>query len=72
MSNFHRPEFLMGAAAFGAATTATLAGTRRAEAGDPNFLNDVPDRLLGGKDLPTFKFALEKSEGKVIGKSYGQ
>ena len=27
---------------------------------------------MAGKDLPTFKFALEKSEGKVIGNSYGK
>ena len=72
MSNFDRRDFLTGAAAFAAATTATLAGTRRAEAGDPSFMNNVPDPLLAGKELPTFKFALEKSEGKVIGKSYGK
>jgi oxalate decarboxylase len=35
-------------------------------------MNDVPDPLLAGKELPTFKFALEKSEGKVIGNSYGK
>ena len=28
--------------------------------------------MLAGKDLPTFKFALEKSGGKVIGNSYGK
>jgi oxalate decarboxylase len=32
-------------------------------------MNNVPDPLLSGKDLPTFKFALEKSKAKVIGKS---
>ena len=31
-----------------------------------------PDPLLSGKELPTFKFALEKSEGKVIGGSFGK
>src|SRR5271170_1542199 len=72
MSNFHRRDFLAGAAAIAAATTAALAGTRRTEAGDPSFMNNVPDPLLSGKDLPTFKFALEKSEGKVIGKSFGK
>ena len=36
------------------------------------FMNNVPDPLLSGKELPTFKFALEKSEGKVIGGSYGK
>ena len=29
------------------------------------FKNNVPDPLLAGKELPTFKFELEKSEGKV-------
>ena len=28
--------------------------------------------MLAGKELPTFKFELEKSEGKVIGGSYGK
>src|SRR5437764_13545866 len=69
MSDFQRREFLSGAAAFAAATTAALVGTRRAEAGDPSFMNNVPDPLVSGKELPTFKFALEKSEGRVEGKS---
>jgi oxalate decarboxylase len=49
--------------------TAALAGTRRANAGDTSFMNNVPDPLLSQKELPTFKFALEKSKGKVIGKN---
>jgi oxalate decarboxylase len=69
MSNVHRRDFLAGAATM-AAATAALGG--RAAAGDPSFMNNVPDPLLSGKELPTFKFALEKSEGKVIGKSYGK
>src|SRR5438093_4929138 len=69
MSNFHRRDFLTGAAAFAAGMTAGLIGTRRAEAGDPSFMNNVPDPLLSGKELPTFKFALEKSKAKVIGMS---
>jgi len=69
MSNFQRRDFLTGAAAFAAGVTVALAGTRRAEAGDPSFMNNVPDPLLSGKELPTFKFALEKSKAKVIGKS---
>jgi oxalate decarboxylase len=69
MSNFHRRDFLAGSAAFAAGVTAALAGTRRAEAGDPSFMNNVPDHLLSRKELPTFKFALEKSKAKVIGKS---
>jgi oxalate decarboxylase len=67
MSDLPRRDFLASAAAFAAATTAALIGTRRVEAGDPSFMNNVPDPLVSGKELPTFKFALEKSEGKVIG-----
>ena len=69
MSNFDRRDFLTRTAAFAAASTATLLANRRAEAGDPSFMNNVPDPLLSGKELPTFKFALEKSKAKVIGKS---
>ena len=32
----------------------------------------MPDPLLSGPELPTFKFELEKSVGKVIGKSSGK
>jgi oxalate decarboxylase len=49
-----------------------LSGSQPAVAGDPSFMNNVPDPALSGKDLPTFKFALEKSDGKVIGDSYGK
>jgi oxalate decarboxylase len=69
MSELHRREFLTGAAAFAAGVTAALTANRRAEAGDPSFMNNVPDPLFSGRELPTFKFALEKSRGKVIGKS---
>lgn len=69
MSNLQRRDFLTGATAFAAGVTAALAGTRQAEAGDPSFMNNVPDPLLSGKELPTFKFALEKSKAKVSGKS---
>ena len=72
MSNFHRREFLTGTAAFAAGVTAALTGTGLARAGDPSFMNNVPDPLLAGKELPTFKFALEKSKGKVIGNSFGK
>ena len=37
-----------------------------------SFKNNVPDPLLAGDELPTFKFELEKSEGKVIGDSSGK
>jgi oxalate decarboxylase len=30
-------------------------------------MNNVPSPLLSGKELPNFKFALEKSKGRVIG-----
>jgi oxalate decarboxylase len=60
------------AAAFAAATAGALVGPKEALAGDPSFQNNVPDPLLGGDELPTFKFELEKSEGKVIGNSYGK
>src|SRR5262245_24755768 len=70
MSGIPRRDFLAAATTFAAA--ASLAGPRRVAAGDPSFMNNVPDPLLAGKDLPTFKFALEKSEGKVIGKSSGK
>jgi oxalate decarboxylase len=51
---------------------ATIAEARPAEAGDPSFMNNVPDPTVSGPELPTFKFALEKSEGKVIGNSFGK
>src|SRR5208282_1150136 len=44
MSNFQRRDFLTGAAAFAAATTATLVGTRRAEA------DDQPPLPIRGKE----------------------
>jgi oxalate decarboxylase len=72
MTDFARRDFLATAAAFAAATTAALVGTKATQAGDPSFMNNVPDPLVSGKELPTFKFALEKSEGKVIGKSFGK
>jgi oxalate decarboxylase len=71
MSDLPRRDF-MAAAAFAAATTAALVGAKRAEAGDPTFMNNVPDPLLGGEELPTFKYELEKSRGKVIGNSSGK
>lgn len=69
MSNFPRRDFLARSAALGAAAGALgLAG--RAAGGDPSFMNNVPDPLFAGKELPKFKFELEKSKpGKVIGGS---
>jgi oxalate decarboxylase len=67
MSDLNRRAFLAGTA--GLAAAAGLTAPTTAGAGDPSFMNNVPDRLLSGKDLPTFKFPLEKSKAKVIGKS---
>lgn len=36
------------------------------------FKNNVPDPLLSGKELPTFKFELEKSTGREQAGSYGK
>src|SRR5438105_3932552 len=72
MSDFQRRDFLKGMAAFAAGVTAALTATRRAPAGDPSFMNNVPDPLLAGKELPTFKFALEQSKAKVIGKNFAR
>ena len=87
MYDVKRREVLAGtvglASAAVAATTVTpaAAGTPATAAvipkpsplgGDTSFMNNVPDPLLSGKELPTFKFALEKSTGKVIGGSFGK
>ena len=69
MSDPQRREFL---AAAGLASLAALGEAQPAAGGDPSFMNNVPDPTLAGKDLPTFKFALERSDGKVIGNSYGK
>ena len=42
------------------------------DGGDVTFQNNVPDPLLSGKELPSFKFELEKSKGKVLGNSFGK
>jgi oxalate decarboxylase len=39
---------------------------------DLGFQNNVPDSLLSGKILPSFKFELEKSKGKVMGNIFGK
>src|SRR3954451_10363443 len=69
MSEFQRRDFLKGAAAFAAGVTAALSRTGRADAGDPSFMNNVPDPAVSGKELPSFKYALEKGKAKVVGKS---
>ena len=67
MSDIQRRDFLTGTAAVAAA--AALLAARNTEAGDASFMNNVPDPLLAGNELPTFKFALEKSKGRVVGRS---
>ena len=42
------------------------------EGGDNSFQNNVPDPVTSGNELPTFKFELEKSQGRVMGGSYGK
>ncbi len=65
-----RRQFITGAG-MSTVVAAAMAGSSSA-AGDPSFMNNEPDPLLTGRELPTFKFELEKSEGKVIGSSYGK
>jgi oxalate decarboxylase len=55
-----------------AATAAGLVGAGIATVEGFPFKNNVPDPLLAGKELPTFKFELEKSKGKVIKGSSGK
>ena len=69
MSEIQRRDVLVGTAGL---TAVALTAARPAEAADPSFMNNRPDPVLSGDELPTFKFALEKSEGKVIGNSYGK
>ena len=66
MFEVKRRDVLIGGVGVAAAT---LAAATPAAAGDPSFMNNVPDGLLSGDELPTFKFALEKSAGKVVGES---
>src|SRR5580700_3639668 len=69
MSSVDRRQFL--GATF-AASAAGLVATSTATVGDTSFSNNVPVPLLSGTELPTFKFELEKSAGKVIGNSSGK
>jgi oxalate decarboxylase len=72
MSDLVRRDFLATAAGLAAASTTAILAARPAEAGDPSFMNNAPDPVLAADELPTFKFELEKSTGKVIGNSYGK
>jgi oxalate decarboxylase len=42
------------------------------EGGHTSFQNNLPDPVTSGKELPTFKFELEKSQGRVLEGSYGK
>jgi oxalate decarboxylase len=65
-----RRGFLAGLTGFmGAGFLAWVSSQNKARAGDTSFMNNVPDPLTSGKELPTFKFQLEKQKGKVIGGS---
>ncbi len=72
MSDIRRRDFIAGAASLAAAAAVTLGSPREVGAGDASFMNNVPDPILSGDDLPTFKFALEKSEGRVSGLSFAK
>jgi oxalate decarboxylase len=67
MSDLTRRKFLAGSAA-----AASLAGMEAAAQPTPTDLANKPDPLLDEKELPTFRFALEQSKGKVIGGSSGK
>lgn len=72
MSDVERREFLTAAAALAAGSAAALVANNEAQAGDVSFMNNVPDAVLAEDELPPFKFALEKSKGRVAGGSYGK
>jgi oxalate decarboxylase len=65
-----RRGFLVGMAGLAGAAGAFAAAD--ATAGSTTFMNNVPDPLLDADELPTFTFALEQSQGRVQGGSYGK
>jgi oxalate decarboxylase len=68
-----RRDFLAGMSALaGTAGLFAASASDHAAAGDTSFMNNVPDPLLAEKSLPEFTFALEKSQGRVQGGSYGK
>ena len=72
MSDVSRRHFIGGTAFFAAAVTGAVSSQKSSKAGDPSFMNNIPDSDLAGDELPTFKFELEKTKGKVIGNSSGK
>ena len=71
MSDVSRRGFL-GSAAFAAGMVGAGPASAEADQADFAFKNNVPDELLAGRELPTFKFAMEKSRGKAIGGNSGK
>jgi oxalate decarboxylase len=69
VSTTKRREFIAAAGGLAAVVATALATPKAATAGDPSFMNNEPDKLLDGDELPIFKFELEKSKGKAIGNS---
>ena len=62
-----RRGFLAGLTGFmGAGFLAWINSQNKAGAGDTSFMNNVPDPVISGKDLPSFKFQLEKQKGKAM------
>src|SRR5262249_37368043 len=59
----NRRRFLTGSAA----AAASLAAMEASAQPMPTATVNKPDPLLDGDELPTFRFALEKSDGKVVG-----
>ena len=71
MSTFLR-DLLTRSTAFSAAAEG-LSLADQTLAGDPSFTNNGHDPLLAGKELPRFKFALEKSRPlRLIGGSFAR
>jgi oxalate decarboxylase len=66
MSDVTRRSFMLGPALAAAGAAEAMAQPT------PTDLANQPDPLLEGDELPTFRFALEKSKGKVIGGSSGK
>jgi oxalate decarboxylase len=67
MSDLSRRGFIGSAA-----VAASVIGARVESDEEFSFKNNVPDPLLAGRELPTFKFELEKSTGRVIDGSFGK
>lgn len=69
MSDQSRRGFI-GSAAFAAGLLGAAGRPGEAGADDPTgyaFKNNVPEPVLSGHELPTFKYELEKQEPKVVG-----